>query len=82
MENTLQRCFPQIRARQEVIDDIMSREQLKTIYETWNEEEKNYFLIKILKKSTTSFSMNKVQENFMYSRSTVFTEVNKKQIQV
>ena len=44
MENTLQRCFPQIRARQEVIDDIMGREQLKTIYETWNEEEKNYFL--------------------------------------
>ncbi len=44
MENTLQRCFPQIRTHQQVLDDITRREHLKTIYETWNEEQQNYFL--------------------------------------
>lgn len=44
MENTLQLYFPQLRNRQQVLNDIMSRENLKTLYETWNEEQKNYFL--------------------------------------
>lgn len=44
MANTLQLYFPQIRERQQVLDDILSKESTKTIYETWNEEQQNYFL--------------------------------------
>ena len=35
MANTLQLYFPQIRERQQVLDDILSKESTKTIYETW-----------------------------------------------
>ena len=44
MANTLQLYFPQLRNRQQVLDDIMSKESLKALYETWNEEQQNYFL--------------------------------------
>ena len=44
MENTLQLYFPQLRTRQKVLDDIMSRENLKTIYVTWSKEQQDYFL--------------------------------------
>lgn len=44
MANKLQLYFPQLRERQQVLDDILSRENLKTLYETWNEEQQNYFL--------------------------------------
>ena len=35
MANTLQLYFPQLRERQQVLDDILSKENLKTIYDTW-----------------------------------------------
>ena len=44
MANTLQLYFPQLRVRQQVLDEIMSKENLKTLYETWNEKQQNYFL--------------------------------------
>ena len=44
MANTLQLYFPQIRERQQVLDDILSKESTKTIYETWNKEQQNHFL--------------------------------------
>ena len=44
MENTLQMYFPKLRERQQVLDDIMNRENLKTLYETWKKEEQDYFL--------------------------------------
>ena len=44
MVNTLQLYFPQLRNRQQVLEDVMSRENLKTLYETWKKEEQEYFL--------------------------------------
>ena len=44
MEKTLQMYFPKLRGRQQVLDDIMNRENLKTLYETWKNEEQDYFL--------------------------------------
>ena len=44
MANTLQLYFPQLRERQQVLDDILSKENLKTLYETWNEEQQKHFL--------------------------------------
>lgn len=44
MANTLQLYFPQLRERQIVMDDIMGKENLKTLYHTWNEEQQRYFL--------------------------------------
>lgn len=44
MEKTLQMYFPKLRGRQQVLDDIMKRENLKTLYETWKNEEQDYFL--------------------------------------
>ena len=44
MANTLQLYFPTLRNRQQVLDDIVSRENLKTLYETWDEKQQNYFL--------------------------------------
>lgn len=44
MANTLQLYFPQLRERQQILDDIMSRENLKTLYNTWKKEQQNYFL--------------------------------------
>ena len=44
MANTLQLYFPKLRNRQQVLGDIVSREDLKALYETWNEEQQNYFL--------------------------------------
>ena len=44
MANTLQLYFPQLRNRQQVLDDILSRENLKTLYKTWNEKQQKYFL--------------------------------------
>ena len=43
MTNTLQLYFPQLRERQQILDDILSRENLKTLYDTWNEQQQNYF---------------------------------------
>ena len=44
MANTLQLYFPKLRERQQILDDILSRENLKTIYDTWDEQQQNYFL--------------------------------------
>lgn len=44
MANKLQQYFPAIRNRQEVLDDIQSREHLKATFQTWNEEQQYYFL--------------------------------------
>ena len=44
MAYTLQLYFPQLRERQQILDDILSRENLKTIYDTWDEQQQNYFL--------------------------------------
>ena len=44
MANTLQLYFPKLRERQQILDDILGRENLKTIYDTWNEQQQNYFL--------------------------------------
>ena len=44
MRNTLQLYFPQLRNRQEVLADILSKENLKVTYETWNEQQKEHFL--------------------------------------
>lgn len=44
MRNTLQLYFPQLRNRQEVLDDILSKENLKVTYETWNNQQKEHFL--------------------------------------
>jgi hypothetical protein len=44
MANTLQLYFPKLRERQQILDDISSRENLKTIYDTWDEQQQNYFL--------------------------------------
>ncbi len=44
MANTLQLYFPKLRERQQILDDISSRENLKTTYETWDEQQQNYFL--------------------------------------
>ena len=44
MANTLKLYFPQLRERQQVLDDIMSKESLKALYETWKKEEQDYFL--------------------------------------
>ena len=44
MANTLQLYFPKFRERQQILDDIFSRENLKTIYDTWDEQQQNYFL--------------------------------------
>jgi len=44
MANKLQQCFPAIRERQEILDEIQSREHLKATFETWKVEQQNYFL--------------------------------------
>ena len=44
MANTLQLYFPKLRERQQILDDILGRENLKTIYDTWDEQQQNYFL--------------------------------------
>lgn len=44
MANTLKLYFPQLRERQQVLDDIRAKENLKTLYETWKEEQQHYFL--------------------------------------
>ena len=44
MANTLQLYFPQIRTRQQILDEIDSKENLKTLYETWKNEQQEYFL--------------------------------------
>ena len=44
MRNALQQRFSVLRDRQEVLDDILSQEKLKTIYETWNENQREHFL--------------------------------------
>ena len=44
MANTLKLYFPQLRERQQVLDDIMSWENLKSLYETWKKEDQEYFL--------------------------------------
>lgn len=44
MANTLRLYFPKLRERQQILDDILAWENLKTIYDTWNEQQQNYFL--------------------------------------
>ena len=44
MANTLQLYFPRLRERQQILDDIVSKENLKTLYDTWNEEQQEEFL--------------------------------------
>ncbi len=44
MANTLQLYFPQLRTRQQVLDEIYAKENMLTIYEEWGEEEREYFL--------------------------------------
>lgn len=44
MANTLRLYFPQVRERQQVLDEILSKESTKTMYENWKKEEQNYFL--------------------------------------
>ena len=44
MANTLQLRFSKLRDRRQVLDEIESRENLKALYETWNERQQNYFL--------------------------------------
>ena len=44
MANTLQLYFPMLRTRQQVLDEIEAKEKLRTTYNTWEEEEKKYFL--------------------------------------
>ena len=44
MANTLQLYFPQLRERQQILDEILSKENLKTLYDTWDERQQNYFL--------------------------------------
>lgn len=44
MANTLQLYFPQLRERQQVLDDIEAKENLKTLYESWKKEDQMYFL--------------------------------------
>lgn len=44
MTNTLQLYFPQLRERQQILDEILSKENLKTLYDTWDERQQNYFL--------------------------------------
>lgn len=44
MANTLQLYFPQLRTRQQVLDEIYAKENLYTLYHSWKEEEREYFL--------------------------------------
>ena len=44
MANTLQLYFPQLRTRQQVLDEIYAKESMLTIYEEWGKEEREYFL--------------------------------------
>lgn len=44
MANTLQLYFPQLRTRQQILDEIDSKENLKTLYATWKKEQQDYFL--------------------------------------
>ena len=41
---TLKSYFPMIRSREEIIKEISGRDDLRIIYEKWNEEQKNLFL--------------------------------------
>ena len=44
MANTLQLYFPQLRTCQQVLDEIEARENLQAIFNSWKEEEREYFL--------------------------------------
>ena len=44
MANTLQLYFPQLRTRQQVLDEIQAKENLHALYHSWKEEEQEYFL--------------------------------------
>ena len=44
MANKLQLYFPQFRSREQIAKEIKSRENLKKIFETWKDEQQNYFL--------------------------------------
>ena len=44
MQNKLQQYFPQIKTRIQLTDEIDSRKNLKTIFESWDEKQQNYFL--------------------------------------
>lgn len=44
MANTLKMYFPQLRERQQVLDDIRATENLKALYESWKGEQQEYFL--------------------------------------
>ena len=44
MKNELQKYFPLIRTREEVLDEIRKQESLQTIYEGWHAEQREEFL--------------------------------------
>ena len=44
MSNKLQEYFPMIKTREEILKEINGRDNLKRIYDEWDEQEKNNFL--------------------------------------
>lgn len=44
MSNKLQQYFPTIRSRKEVLDEIYSRNELKSVFESWPDEQQELFL--------------------------------------
>ena len=44
MANVLQKYFPMIRTREEVLDEITENNGLMQIYQKWTEEQKKLFL--------------------------------------
>ena len=44
MANKLQKCFPMIRTREEVLDDIHGREDLTALFQSWTERQQEEFL--------------------------------------
>jgi len=44
MESVLKQHFPMIRDREEVLNEICSKEKLRTVYMDWNEEQQEKFL--------------------------------------
>lgn len=44
MANVLQKHFPIIRERQEVMEEIQSREELSVLFESWERKQQKEFL--------------------------------------
>ena len=84
MANTLQLYFPQLRTRQQVLDEIYAKESMLTIYEEWGKEEREqHVILQIYYSASIEESAEKKAKNSVTKvskKSTALFSMNKVQI--